>query len=224
MISTLFVDFIVSACSNSSRKNTIDMNDWIVEDHSGELGVQLKNDTFDIISPDGLTLWYNKELTGEYAIEYDIMMVMNGGVNDRLSDLNCFWAAKDPKFPQDILARSEWRDGVFSQYNSLRLFYVGYGGNHNTTTRFRNYRADLYPMDSDSLKLSIHEYTDTENLLKPNHWYSIRIIMEDEQTTYSVNGKPLFSKIIREDDKTGYFGLRLLTNHVLFRGFRITRL
>lgn len=55
-------------------------------------------------------------------------MVMQGGKYDRLSDLNCFWAANDPKYPDDLFARSQWRDGIFKNYNTLNLFYVGYGG------------------------------------------------------------------------------------------------
>ena len=53
-------------------------------------------------------------------------MVMQGGKYDRLSDLNCFWAANDPKYPDDLFARSQWRDGIFKNYNTLNLFYVGY--------------------------------------------------------------------------------------------------
>ena len=30
-------------------------------------------------------------------------MVMQGGKYDRLSDLNCFWAANDPKYPMIFL-------------------------------------------------------------------------------------------------------------------------
>ena len=31
------------------------------------------------------------------------------------------------KNPDNLFARSEWRNGVFKNYNTLDLFYVGYG-------------------------------------------------------------------------------------------------
>lgn len=97
----------------------------------------IREDTLELIVPEGLTLWYKDRLTGDYEISYHICMVMNGGKHDRLSDMNCFWAANDPKHPGKLLVRSTWRNGVFRNYNTLNLFYVGYGGNDNTTTRFR---------------------------------------------------------------------------------------
>ena len=68
-------------------------------------------------------------------------MVVENGSYDRLSDLNCFWGADDPRHPDDFFARSAWRNGEFKNYNTLDLYYVGYGGNDNGTTRFREYRG-----------------------------------------------------------------------------------
>ena len=94
-------------------------------------------------------------------------MVMKGGKYDRLSDLNCFWAANDPKNPDNLFARSEWRNGVFKNYNTLDLFYVGYGGNDNSTTRFRRYNGKYYGVADDKVKPLLREYTDTSHLLIP---------------------------------------------------------
>ena len=101
---------------------------WIAEDQSGIMDFTIREDTLELIVPEGLTLWYKDRLTGDYEISYHICMVMNGGKHDRLSDMNCFWAANDPKHPGKLLARSTWRNGVFRNYNTLNLFYVGYGG------------------------------------------------------------------------------------------------
>ena len=49
-------------------------------------------------------MWYRQRLAGDYEISYRICMVMQGGKYDRLSDLNCFWAANDPKYPDDLFA------------------------------------------------------------------------------------------------------------------------
>lgn len=223
---------------------------WIAEDESGEMQMSLSDNTLDIIAPEGLTLWYDNYFTGEYEISYDICMPMDGCGHDRLSDLNCFWAAKDPLHPDDITARSEERNGVFPKYNMLDLFYVGYGGNHNTTTRFRRYYGSRYGLSNDEVKPLIKEYTDPEHLLVPGKWYSIAIRVTSESTTFHVNGEKLFEASLLENsdrlfaeqmpdsgntpDMTGptsrtgtvgdgHFAIRLLENHVRLRNLTISR-
>lgn len=76
---------------------------WKIEDASHALQIIERADTLELIVPDGLTMWYRQRLTGDYEISYRICMVMQGGKYDRLSDLNCFWAANDPKYSDDLL-------------------------------------------------------------------------------------------------------------------------
>lgn len=197
---------------------------WKVEDSSDALQAIERADTLELIVPDGLTMWYRQRLTGDYEITYQVCMVMKGGKHDRLSDLNCFWAANDPKHPEDLFTRSEWRNGVFKNYNTLDLFYVGYGGNRNSTTRFRHYRGELYGVQDDKVKPLLKEYTDAPHLLVPNQWYQIRIRVEKGITTYSVNGEELFRYSLSEGEGDGHFGLRLLQNHVLLTDFKVTNL
>ncbi len=199
-------------------------NTWIAEDFSGNMVAVARRDTMEITNPKGLTLWYDKKLTGNYEITYSVKMIMKGGKYDRLSDLNCFWAAVDPKHPNNIYERAAWRNGSFENYNTLSLFYVGYGGNHNSTTRFREYNGELYGASRDEIKPVVKEYNDKDNLLKPNKWITIKITVKDEQTTYSVDGKALFTYKIRKDQRDGYFALRLLTNHTLITNFDIKQL
>ena len=87
-----------------------------------------------------MTVWFRHELKGPVMISYDATAVSAGGANDRVSDLNSFWMATDPASPKDIFAHP--RSGAFAGYNSLRMYYVGLGGNGNTTTRFRRYIGD----------------------------------------------------------------------------------
>src|SRR5690242_11523845 len=88
----------------------------------------------DIDTPAGLTLWLRSELHGPILIEYEAEAVSEGGPNDRVSDLNCFWMATDPGSATGPAGR---RTGAFSEYDTLATYYVGLGGNGNTTTRFR---------------------------------------------------------------------------------------
>lgn len=220
LFTSLFV-FLLSVL-NAQENNFADQ--WVIEDHSKKAEIIKKGDFLEIISPDGLTLWSKEYLSGDYEITYDIKMIMQNGPYDRLSDMNCFWGAKDPLFPNDLFVRSEWRDGAFKHYNTLNLFYVGYGGNENTTTRFRQYFGGKYDMEDSRLKPLIKEYKDSKHLLIPDLWYHICIRVEKSVTTYSVNDEKLFELVIKDKDGDGYFGLRLLTNHVVFGNFKVKKI
>lgn len=211
--------FVFSAQAQTSSVSA----GWFVEDSSGKVQITSDKDTLDIVSPDGLTLWYKERLTGNYEIGYTVQVVMKEGTYDRLSDLNCFWGANDPQHPEDLFARSRWRNGVFRNYNSLNLFYVGYGGNQNTTTRFREYHGRYHGIDEAKVKPLLKEYTDAAHLLKPNRWYEIRIRVENGLTTFRVNGEELFRLPLEAGKGDGHFALRLLQNHVRFSDFRIKR-
>ena len=128
--------------------------------------------------------------------------------------MNCFWAANDPKHPGKLLARSTWRNGVFRNYNTLNLFYVGYGGNDNTTTRFRRYYGQFYDVDEARIKPLIKEYTDPAHLLKPNQWYYIQIRVQDNCTTFLVDGEELsvcLSKPVQAMDILAYAFFKIMS-------------
>lgn len=196
--------------------------DWWVEAHSPETEITKADNMIDIVTPKGLTMWYDRRLTGNYTISYDACVVMKGGKHDRLSDLNCFWGASDPDNPHDLYANGTWRQGFFPNYKTLHLFYVGYGGNHNRTTRFRKYYGGGPDADDAVARPVIGEYTDADHLLKANKWYHITISVKDGTTSYSVDGETLFSRSIAPGECDGYFGLRLLQNHVLINNLKIT--
>ena len=200
------------------------LKDWTTEDHSGEVKILVSGDTLEITAPKGLTLWYNRRITGDYEISYRVKMLMQGGRICRLSDLNCFWGANDPEHPDNLFARSGWRNGIFQRYKTLSLFYVGYGGNHNSTTRFRQYFAKAADTNDAVARPVIKEYTDKAHLLLPNKWYDIRIRVEKGITTYRVNGEELFRLPIKDNEGDGHFGLRLLKNHTLFTDFQVKKL
>ena len=200
------------------------LSDWAVEDSSGKLQITCIGDTMDIVSPDGLSLWYKKCLTGNYEISYRVKVITENGMYDRLSDLNCFWGADDPEYPDDFFARSSWRKGVFQNYNTLNLYYVGYGGNENKTTRFRAYHGEYYGVDDAKIKPVIKEYTDESHLLKSGQWYDIRIRVVNGITTFCMNGEELFRLPIKDNEGDGYFALRLWKNHVSFTDFQVKHL
>lgn len=74
---------------------------WKVESESPDYKVTFRGDTVEIVSPKGLTLWRKEKMSGKVTIEYDACVVSETG-KDRLSDLNCFWMASDPKHPDNL--------------------------------------------------------------------------------------------------------------------------
>ena len=202
----------------------IDHNLWVVEDHSDKAVFQTKGDTIEISTSKGLTLWYKPRLTGNYEITYSACMPMNGDKNDRLSDLNCFWGANDPQHPDNLFARGVYRHGIFQRYKTLTLFYVGYGGNYNSTTRFRQYYSGLPGQDDKEVRPVIKEYTDSEYLLKPGKWYRIRIVVKKNISRFYVDDELLFLRKMKLQEADGNFGLRLLENHVQVAGFSVKKI
>lgn len=144
----------------------------------------------------GVTVWLNKKLSGNIRIEYTRKIIVDGGTNDRLSDLNTFWMASDPKSP-DLFTRK----GKLEQYDSLQLYYVGMGGNSNRTTRFRKYTGT-------GERALLQEYTDPTHLLAPNIVYRITIEMNNGLIRFLVNNHLFFSYQDPDVLREGYFGFR----------------
>jgi len=144
----------------------------------------------------GVTVWLNKKLKGNIRIEYLRKVLVDTGANDRLSDLNTFWMATDPR-NKNLFTRN----GVLERYDSLQMYYVGMGGNSNSTTRFRKYQGN-------GEKTLLHEFKDSAHLLKAGKEYHVIIEMMDHTIRYTVNGERFFEyndpAILRE----GYFGFR----------------
>lgn len=167
--------------------------------------------------PAGCTLWFKPELNSPVRIEYQATVISAGGPNDRVSDLNCFWMAADARSPDDFFAAR--RSGKFADYNQLRAYYVGQGGNYNSTTRFRRYIGDalLRPL------LPEHDLKDPSVLLKPNVPQRIRLLAQGGVIRYSNNGRVIFDFHDPEPYTRGRFGFRTTWNHVQLRNFRVSR-
>lgn len=130
-------------------------------------------------------------MSGNVTIEYDACVVVDGKPGDRLSDLNCFWMASDPN-ASDIWKRMSWRNGVFVNCYSLQLYYLGYGGNYNSTTRFRRYDGNEAGVTDEKQRPAIlKEYKDADHLLTANKWYHIKIQNKDNRVRYYIDGKQL---------------------------------
>jgi hypothetical protein len=193
---------------------------WFVESESPDYTVKFLSDTCELTAPKGLTLWRRLPMSGNSVVEYDAMVVNEGHKNDRTSDLNCFWMASDPQH-KDIWARTAWRNGIFPNCYSLQMYYMGYGGNYNTTTRFRRYTGDERGVSEAAYRPAIlKEYTDADHLLRPNCWYHIKIETKDGRTRFFMNNELLIDYLDPEPLVKGWFGFRTTLSRTRITNFQ----
>ena len=186
---------------------------WVVETPGSPYSkVETKNRKLIIDVDHGATVWFKKKLSGNILIEYHRKVIVNKGRNDRLSDLNQFWMATDPR-RENVFTRS----GNFPEYNSLRLYYAGIGGNTNSTTRFRKYQGD-------GERTLLFDLQDKQHLLQPNKNYSIQIVVYKGTTKVFVDGEQYFSYTDNEPMTEGYFGFRTVKSHQEIDDFKVYRL
>lgn len=174
-----------------------DLSAWVSEFvASPDSRVHIENKKLVIDVAGGATVWLRQPLSGNYRISYSRKVIMNQGKNDRLSDLNQFWMAKDPH-SDNLFTRT----GVFEEYDGLRLYYAGIGGNTNTTSRFRKYMGT-------GERVLITDLQDHSHLLSANHNYKIDISVYNGCTQLRVDGKVYFSYQDPAPLTEGYFGFR----------------
>lgn len=194
-----------------------DQGRWVVEQMPGGK-VTIGGDAMAIEDAGGCTVWWREKLTAPVVISYEATVVDAGGPHDRVSDLNCFWMASDPRNP-DLLAPGHGRTGKFETYDALRTYYVGQGGNSNTTTRFRRYAGGgLKPLRPE------HDRQEPAVLLKGNQPYRITLMaLADGTVRYYRDAELIFEFKDPAPLTEGWFGFRTVRSHLRIRDFRITR-
>lgn len=194
-----------------------DLSQWVIEQAPGGTA-DLVDGTLVINDAKGCTIWFKEKLSGAIMIEYDATLISEGGEFDRVSDLNCFWMAIDPETPDDLFSNKE-RGGLFQNYDYLRLYYVGYGANKNTTTRFRR-----YPGGGERPCLPEHDLRDKKFLHTPNETITIQIISDGETIQYLRDGEVVFDFEDKAPFTEGWFGFRTVRNHLHIDNFKVYRL
>jgi len=194
------------------------LGQWQVEAEA-PARVSAQDGSLDIEAPAGLTLWFRPLLKGPVEIRYRAQAVAQGGLHDRVSDLNCFWMAHDPTVPDgDALARP--RSGKFEEYDSLQTYYVGLGGNGNSTTRFRRYVG----RDGDRPLLPENDRRGSEDMLVANRWQDIVLIADGDKIAFLRDGRRLFAFQDDHPYTHGRFALRTTASHLKIRDFTVRAL
>jgi hypothetical protein len=166
----------------------------------------------------GCTAWWSERLVAPVEISYDATVVMAGGKTDRLSDLNCFWMAQDPRSAAAPFAAGQARTGKFPDYDSLLTYYVGYGGNNNSTTRFRRYDGTAArPL------LPEHDLSEKKFLLEPNRTYRIRLVARDGRAEFYRDGELIFWFTDPSPLTAGWFAIRTVRSHLVIKNLKIGR-
>lgn len=174
----------------------------VIENRDGRLRIDVDS---------GATVWLDKPLSGDVLITYTRRVVVDGGKNDRLSDFNHFWMARDPH-KASLFTRS----GKLEDYDDLELYYVGFGGNTNSTTRFRRY--------GDGQRVLLGEFKDQAHLLEANRDYAIEIAVYKGCTRMRVDGQDWFSYRDPRPLARGYFGFRTTWSHQTIDNLKIYQL
>ena len=206
----------LSACaSEPAPRHTDDfrsgLKNWIVEQQPGG-HVTAENGTLTILDEAGCTVWFREKLRAPVTIRYEATMSPDA----RVSDLNCFWMASDPSHPDDLFFPAHKRTGAFATYDSLRTYYVGYGGNTNTTTRFRRYDGSgARPL------LPEHDLTDKKFLLEPGRTYRIELRARDGLVEFLRDGEVIFTYRDPAPLTEGWFGFRTVKSKTQIQNFRI---
>jgi len=193
------------------------LGQWLVELEAGGT-VSARTRALEIDVPAGCTVWFRRPLEGPLLIAYQATVVDAGGPNDRVSDLNCFWMATDARSPDNLLATH--RSGRFPDYDQLRCYYVGLGGNGNTTTRFRRYVGE----SGNRPLLPEHDLSAREFLLAANSAQTIQLIAAGGVIGFYREGRQLFAFDDPEPYTRGWFGFRTVHSHLRIRNFRVYRL
>jgi hypothetical protein len=187
------------------------LSQWVVEQQPGG-NVTVRDGKLVIEDAGGCTVWFRSKLEAPVVIT----CVATVSSASRVSDLNFFWMATDPQRPDDLFAAGHHRDGKFATYDALRTYYVGYGGNDNTTTRFRRYDGTgARPL------LPEHDLHAPEFLLEADHVYRITLVAAFGRVQFLRDGDVVFDFRDPEPLVAGWFGFRTVHSRMEVSSFQV---
>jgi hypothetical protein len=204
-----------------------DLHQWIVEQLPGG-SVTVHDGVLDIETSRGCTVWFREPLAAPVRIRYEATPLprvvaadqpafrseATSGPLSAVTDINCFWMAQNPRFPDALFAAAPRRTGLLSDYDSLLTYYVGFGANNDTTTRFRRYAGDgTRPL------LPGYDLRAPRYLIAANHTYRIELVAQQGRAEFWRDGERIFAFPDPAPLTRGWFGLRTVRSHLLIRHF-----
>lgn len=188
-----------------------DLQHWIVEQQAGGK-VFLEDGKMVIEDQGGCSVWLRQQLHAPVHIRYQV----RASSQARVSDINCFWMASEPGHGAEHFYEGHKRDGSFASYDVLQTYYVGMGGNHNETTRFRRYTGGgPRPL------LPEYDLSDPRFMITPDHLYTIELIAANGKATYIRDGEVLFDYEDPSFLESGWFAFRTVLSRLEIEEFEI---
>ncbi len=187
------------------------LQDWVVEQQPGGT-VSVEDGVLKIHDKKGCTVWYKHEIEAPVRISYSVTV----SSEERVSDMNCFWMASDLDHLDDLFAAGHGREGAFAQYDDLQLYYVGYGGNYNATTRFRRYLGR-----GEKPLLPGFDLSDKAYMIEPDKTYHIELVADGQKAQYFRDGELIFEYVDPNPLMRGWFGFRTVWSELLISDLRI---
>lgn len=191
---------------------------WAVEQVAGGK-VLFQENRIVIEDRGGCTLWWRERLVAPVEIAFTVTPQSNADPELRVSDLNCFWMAQQVNSFAPPFAAMNARSGRFSEYDSLRTYYVGLGGNNNTTVRFRRYDGS-----GDRPLRPEHDLSDRRYRLQADRPHRIRIVVKGGLVEYWRDGERLFQFHDPQPLTWGWFGFRTVRSRLSIEDFSCQRL
>lgn len=198
----------------SAMRVPLDFSRWQIEAEDPAARVTRNGNLIDVDTAKGLTLWFTRPMTAPATIRFEARAVSGQGANDKVSDLNAFWMATERDGTSPLIRK---RTGRFEDYDTLLTYYVGIGGNRNTSTRMRRYIGRV----GDRPLLPQHDRADHASLLIADRWTTITLSARGTAIEVHRDGQLLFTMADSEPYRRGWFGLRTTWSHLQFRNITI---
>ncbi|MCV2367247.1 DUF6250 domain-containing protein [Roseateles oligotrophus] len=229
-------------CAEGSKPQPIASDDfrqglaqWRVEQQDPSGSASASEGVLEFRQPLGATLWWRTPLSGDYEIRFSAtaLPLDAGGFSQRVSDLNMFWNALDDAVA-DGDPSAQGRDASLASYNLLRLYYVGFGANSNTSTRLRRYdgsaaRTQLsgYATPASAVAEDRAGGLTPATQLHAKQPVQVRIVSRratpaDPLTLqWWADQQLVFAYADPQPYLRGWFGLRTMTGHFQIRDFEV---
>jgi len=190
------------------------LDHWIVEQQP-DGRVYLEDGKLIIEDKGGCCVWYKEKIEAPVLIRYHV----KASSKARVSDINCFWMASEPGHEDNLFYDGHQRTGAFATYDILQTYYVGMGGNYNSTTRFRRYEGGgKRPL------LPEHDLVDPKYMIAPDHEYCIELVADGGKVQYYRDGELLFDYVDEHFLRVGWFAFRTVLSRIEVSDFQIFRL
>jgi len=207
--------FVAQAMAAGSP--TADLSRWVVEQMPGGT-VTVRDGALEIRDKAGCTIWWKEKLTAPVEVEFTVTAIHGPSPSDRVSDVNCFWMAQENGSEDAPFSKGHARTGRFAEYDSLFTYYVGYGANNNTTTRFRRYDGTASrPL------LPEHDLRDSRFMLTAGRPVRIRLVARDGMAEYWRDGERILHFKDPHPLEWGWFAFRTVKSHLRITDFLVVQ-